>query len=79
MNDFERKLREHIENGVFYQLETVSATNIDRIRTASEDDLIEWYCRHRDCGTCDYGHDVECSIRAWLKSPVEVENDGADK
>lgn len=48
-------------------------TNADRIRTASEDRLIEWYCRHRDCGTCDYGHEVNCTLRDWLKSHPEVE------
>lgn len=51
--------------------ENVMRTNADRIRAASEDKLIEWYCRHRDCGTCDYGHCVDCTIRAWLKSPAE--------
>ena len=54
--------------------ENVIRTQGDKLRAASEDKLIEWYCRHRDCGTCDYGHDVDCSIRAWLKSPVEVED-----
>ena len=51
-------------------------SNGDRIRAASEDELIEWYCRHRDCGTCDYGHDVDCTIRAWLKQ--EVDNGNTD-
>ena len=54
-------------------------TNCDRIRAASEDEIIQWYCRHRDCGTCDYGHGVDCTIRAWLKSPVEVEDERSDK
>lgn len=59
--------------------ENVIRTNADRIRAMSEDKLIEWYCRHRDCGTCDYGHDVDCTIRAWLKSPAgEVDNGSAD-
>lgn len=46
-------------------------TNTDLIRAASEDKLIEWYCRHRDCGTCDYGHDIDCTLRAWLQSKAE--------
>ena len=51
--------------------ENVIRTQGDKLRAASEDEIIQWYCRHRNCGTCDYGHDVECSIRAWLKQEVD--------
>ena len=40
----------------------LTRTNADTV-TASEDSLIEWYCRGRPCGTCPYGQTVECA--AW--------------
>ena len=46
-------------------------TNADRIRAMDSDQLIEWFCRGRPCGTCPYGGNVECSIRDWLMEECE--------
>lgn len=48
-----------------------SKTNLDLLRTATEDKLIEWYCRGRPCGLCPYGQNIECGIRDWLRQEAE--------
>jgi len=53
--------------------ENVIRTQGDKLRAMSDEELKQWYCNHRDCGTCDYGKSVFCSLLDWLKSPVEVE------
>ncbi len=45
-------------------------TNADRIRAMDIDQLIEWHCRGKPCGSCPYGG-VECGIRDWLQQEAE--------
>ena len=45
-------------------------TNYDRIRAMDIDHLIEWYCYHRQCGSCPYGG-VECGIRNWMHQEAD--------
>lgn len=47
-------------------------SNYDRIGVMTVDELIEWYCRGRPCGTCPYGQDVECGIRDWMRQEAEA-------
>lgn len=44
-------------------------TNADSIRSMDIDQLIEWYCYKRPCGTCPY-NGVECVLREWLNHEV---------
>lgn len=58
------------------------ATNADRIRGMSDEELAEWICSifdcHYDTSMCPDGcnHDCEGKHLAWLRQPAEEASDG---
>lgn len=49
-------------------------TNADQIRAMDNDQLSEWFCRGRPCGTCPYCGNFECGIKDWLREEYKSEN-----
>lgn len=49
-------------------------TNDDRIRAMSGKELKAWYCKNRDCGTCDFCRPFGCTFEDWLQQPAEEEH-----
>ena len=49
-------------------------TNADRIRAMSNEELKKFICHHSKCEHCQWAESVGCSLRDWLKQPVEVDN-----
>lgn len=45
------------------------ATNADRIRAMSDEELAEWINKH-DCHTNLYGYDPKDAVLNWLQSPA---------
>ena len=46
-------------------------TNGDRIRTMSNLELTEWYCRGRTCDRCRYSLKGYCDLMNWLKEETD--------
>ena len=49
-------------------------TNADRIRAMSDEELKDWYCKNRDCGSCDFCRPFGCAFKDWLQQPAEEED-----
>ena len=52
----------------------VPITNADRFRAMSGKELKAWYCKNRDCGTCDFCRPFGCTFEDWLQQPAEEEH-----
>ena len=59
--DFARRLIDHSK----------PATNAQKIRTISDEELQRWFCKGRECWSCPFRCWDRCTFKDWLKQPAE--------
>ena len=65
----------HIENECRKMIgHAKQATNSDRIRAMTDDELAEWIIKH-DCYKNLYGYDPKDAVLDWLKQEVDDDTD----
>ena len=50
---------------------SVDATNGDRVRTISDEELKAWFCKGRECWTCPFRCWDRCTFNDWIKQTAE--------
>ena len=49
-------------------------TDADRIRSMTDEELKDWYCKNRDCGGCDFCRPFGCTFKGWHKQSAEEDD-----